>query len=284
MIDNGKNGLSVFELRSSKDYKQHYTYITTRIILVLILVSIPYAILFWQFSKPLAVGVAFLILLYLVSWSFLKWGLFKLARLMLVGTIHIGVLIYASAFGRELGIQLLLFPFIILPLAMFAPDEQPQIILSTLISVGSLGILEISNYSLSPITIRLSSDVTKYIFVTGHFVIMLILIIFVKIFTKGIFQLVTDKESACIDAARAELLGVHQTVVVLQHEINNALTSILSGADLLARNSMDKNSMSIANLIKQSGQRIQTVIQKLEAMRKIKHTPYLGSETMIDIS
>jgi signal transduction histidine kinase len=87
-----------------------------------------------------------------------------------------------------------------------------------------------------------------------------------------------EVERARRDTARA--VGV-----TVRHEINNALTSIIGNAELILRGAegLDPILASRIEDILRQGRRIQSVLDRLEALTEVRTTTYRGGVEMVDI-
>jgi PAS domain S-box-containing protein len=82
------------------------------------------------------------------------------------------------------------------------------------------------------------------------------------------------------------LAAYTQTVITLNHEINNPLTTVLGNLYLLekdVRKLKKKNLTHRLNIIQENCERIQNVIKKLEKIDELKTVSYLGETKMVDI-
>lgn len=84
----------------------------------------------------------------------------------------------------------------------------------------------------------------------------------------------------------ARLEGVQQVAVTLNHEINNALTTIIGNAQLIGAlgEPLPENKQIMLNVLLDQAQRIAEVTQKLSAMKAMKSVEYLEGrgEAMVD--
>ncbi|MBU0518970.1 PAS domain-containing protein [bacterium] len=82
------------------------------------------------------------------------------------------------------------------------------------------------------------------------------------------------------------LAAYTQTVITLNHEINNPLTTVLGNVYLLdkeAQSSKDTKLTMRLKVIQENCQRIQRVIKRLERIDELKTVSYLGSTKMVDL-
>lgn len=93
-------------------------------------------------------------------------------------------------------------------------------------------------------------------------------------------------DAALTERLERERLETTQAVAVtMRHEINNALTSLIGNAELILRraNELDPLVVARVNEIARQGRRIQTVLDRLEALSEIRTTTYYGGVQMIDL-
>ncbi len=82
------------------------------------------------------------------------------------------------------------------------------------------------------------------------------------------------------------LAAYTQTVITLNHEINNPLTTVMGNVYLLEKETgkkKDKNLAKRLKIIQDNCQRIQRVIQKMERINELKTVTYLGDTKMVDL-
>jgi len=177
-----------------------------------------------------------------------------------------------------MGIQMLFFAFLLLPLMMFSVNEQSKMIGALPIPVIAFAVLEASNYSLSPVSIHAPDLFVRWVNATGYFIVMSVLLAYAVVFGKAI------RSQATLRVAKAELVGIKKTVALLQHEINNALMGVLNGAILLENRLKDNAELfQLAAMIKVNSQRIAAIIQKIEVLKESKTSFYVGGIEMLDV-
>jgi signal transduction histidine kinase len=103
----------------------------------------------------------------------------------------------------------------------------------------------------------------------------------------------TDHEAdAPLDSAalserleRERLETTQAVAVTMRHEINNALTSLIGNAELILRRAEEVDAHTLARVreIAHQGRRIQTVLDRLEALTEIRTTTYYGGVQMIEL-
>jgi PAS domain S-box-containing protein len=103
----------------------------------------------------------------------------------------------------------------------------------------------------------------------------------------GIMRNVTELSRLQKKLLESERLAAYtQTVITLNHEINNPLTTVMGNLFLLEKEAQkydDEKIISRLNVIQANCQRIQNVIKKLERIEELKTIPYLGGTKMVDI-
>ncbi|HEX7345040.1 MAG TPA: PAS domain-containing protein, partial [bacterium] len=108
-----------------------------------------------------------------------------------------------------------------------------------------------------------------------------------KLGALGIMRNVTEISRLQKKLLESERLAAYtQTVITLNHEINNPLTTVLGNLFLLEKETQkydDEKISSRLNVIQANCQRIQNVIKKLERIEELKTIPYLGGTKMVDI-
>jgi len=108
-----------------------------------------------------------------------------------------------------------------------------------------------------------------------------------KIGALGIMHNVTEINRLQKKLLESERLAAYtQTVITLNHEINNPLTAVLGNAYLLEKDSkdlQDEKLMRRLKVIQENCLRIQKVIKKLERIDELKTVSYLGNTKMVDI-
>lgn len=84
---------------------------------------------------------------------------------------------------------------------------------------------------------------------------------------------------------RERLETTQAVAVTMRHEINNALTSLIGNAELILRrvDELDEQTASRVREIARQGRRIQTVLDRLEALTEIRTTTYYGGVQMIEL-
>jgi len=103
----------------------------------------------------------------------------------------------------------------------------------------------------------------------------------------GLMRNITETNRRQKKLLESERLAAYaQTVITLNHEINNPLTAVLGNLYLLekeARRLNDEKLLARLKVIQDNCQRIQNVIKKLERIDELKTVSYLGSTKMVDI-
>ncbi|GEM_PF-1995694 len=103
----------------------------------------------------------------------------------------------------------------------------------------------------------------------------------------GIMRNVTEINRLQKKLLESERLAAYtQTVITLNHEINNPLTTVLGNIFLLERDTKKLNDEKLEkriNVIQENCVRIQKVIKKLEKIDELKTVSYLGSTKMVDL-
>lgn len=108
-----------------------------------------------------------------------------------------------------------------------------------------------------------------------------------RIGALGIMRNVTELSRLQKKLLESERLAAYtQTVITLNHEINNPLTTVMGNLFLLEKETQKFNDEKISsrlNVIQANCLRIQNVIKKLERIEELKTIPYLGGTKMVDI-
>jgi PAS domain S-box-containing protein len=103
----------------------------------------------------------------------------------------------------------------------------------------------------------------------------------------GMMRNVTEIHRQHKKLLESERLAAYaQTVITLNHEINNPLTAVMGNLYLLekeARRPDDEKLLARLKVIQDNCQRIQNVIKKMERIDELKTVPYLGSTHMVDL-
>ncbi len=90
------------------------------------------------------------------------------------------------------------------------------------------------------------------------------------------------------DVLAARLETVRQLTITFNHEVNTALTTVLSGADALLYlgRSLPEDQQALIGTIKKQAERIRTFVERLSSLDEIRPVPYLedDDETMLDIT
>ncbi len=96
----------------------------------------------------------------------------------------------------------------------------------------------------------------------------------------------TARRSAEEALATAQwLAGIGQTALALQHEINNPLMALLTGAQLLAEDAAAPASYrEQAAAILEQTRRIAAVVKRLRELKQPRSVEYVGKARMIDLS
>jgi PAS domain S-box-containing protein len=103
----------------------------------------------------------------------------------------------------------------------------------------------------------------------------------------GIMRNVTELSRLQKKLLESERLAAYtQTVITLNHEINNPLTTVMGNVYLLekeAESRSDDKLLKRLDIIQENCKRIQQVIKKLERINELKTVSYLGSTKMVDL-
>lgn len=99
---------------------------------------------------------------------------------------------------------------------------------------------------------------------------------------KALWDELTATQDKLIEAERMAVIG--EMTVTLKHQINNPLQAIIGYADYLL-SSMDPSHEFYSQIeaICKGGERISELLGKLDHVRRVATTPYLGSGTMVDL-
>lgn len=108
-----------------------------------------------------------------------------------------------------------------------------------------------------------------------------------KIGALGIMRNVTEINHLQRKLLESERLAAYtQTVITLNHEINNPLTTVLGNLFLLEKETQQYQDAKLAERLKvihENSMRIQNVIKKLERIEELRTVSYLGNTKMLDI-
>jgi PAS domain S-box-containing protein len=108
-----------------------------------------------------------------------------------------------------------------------------------------------------------------------------------KVGALGILRNVSETKRQQKKLLESERLAAYtQTVITLNHEINNPLTAVLGNIYLLEKDAKKYNDDKLRErlrVIQENCLRIQHVIKKLERIDELKTVSYLGSTKMVDI-
>jgi PAS domain S-box-containing protein len=103
----------------------------------------------------------------------------------------------------------------------------------------------------------------------------------------GIMHNITELHRLQKKLLESERLAAYtQTVITLNHEINNPLTTVMGNVYLLEKETgkkKDKNLAKRLKIIQDNCRRIQHVIQKMEKINELKTVTYLGDTKMVDL-
>lgn len=80
------------------------------------------------------------------------------------------------------------------------------------------------------------------------------------------------------------LAGIGETVLAMQHEINNPLAVLLANAELLGTEISPADEREMVDAIVDSAWRIAGVVQELSELRSPRSVPYLAGRRMLDLS
>ena len=78
-------------------------------------------------------------------------------------------------------------------------------------------------------------------------------------------------------------MGIGETTLALQHEINNPLAALLMHASLLAGEA-ETPGMKEECVVIDMARRIADVVRRLTALKDPRPVPYLGTTAMIDLA
>lgn len=99
---------------------------------------------------------------------------------------------------------------------------------------------------------------------------------------KGLWDELAATQDRLIEAERMAVIG--ELTVTLKHEINNPLQTIIGYADyLLSSLEPSHEFYSKLEAICHGGERIAELLGKLDQVRHIATTPYLGESEMVDL-
>jgi PAS domain S-box-containing protein len=108
-----------------------------------------------------------------------------------------------------------------------------------------------------------------------------------KVGALGVLRNITESNRRQRKQLESERLAAYtQTVITLNHEINNPLTAVLGNLYLLekeTRRTGDEKALERLKIIQENCLRIQKVIKKLERIEELKTVSYLGETKMVDI-
>ncbi len=200
---------------------------TNRIAWLFILFSTPYAFIFYFLSPALGFCVIPFLLLYGVSLVFNRYGYYNLAKFNLLLWGSIGIMIYASAFGKESGIQMLYYAFSGVPLLIFSAHEITKKAIGIFIPLACFLIVSCSGYSLFP-KLMLSPEIQGYlytsVFLTVFSLIASYLFAFIWISNKSEKEL--EEANSQLEQKSIEIENKRQQAEELAQNLQHSYTEL----------------------------------------------------------
>jgi len=224
--------------------------------------------------------------LYVSSYILLKKGYGNLGRYSFLIWLNGGVVFFSSSFGRELGIQMLFFALVLLPVLTFSINERNKMLMAFPISIVAFLIVELTDYRLSPVVLHPDPSFVRWVNASGYIVVMGVLVVYVALLLNVILSFKIERDK--VIQSSAELRGIKKTMVLLKHEINNALTGSISGATILQKKLRNQGGadelIRLADIVKSNSERIADVIKKIDRIEAPSTTTYLNGIDMLDIN
>jgi serine phosphatase RsbU (regulator of sigma subunit) len=179
--------------------------LTKTIGIILFCVASPYIIIF-QFSGKPILGwlVVPIVSAFLASVWCVRLQKYTLAKFLLILPANIGAGFYAASFGKEAGIQLLYFAFIGFSVVIFDPKEKIKIFLATLVTVACVFTLEITHYTIFPLT-PTSPEYKQIIHWTAVSAVLLMIFLYIRFYALSNEQLLQNEHILRLDAEEKNL-------------------------------------------------------------------------------
>ena len=249
-----------------------------------ILVSFPWIIIFYLLNQPfLSASVIPFTCLFGVSFILnKKKQTITKHLLLLTGTL--ALTFYALFLGETANVQLIYFPLFVSIFMLFSIEEKKSIILWIIIFLISfIGIEFIFNFKLfTPINLADYSNLIIQLLMT--FIAIFLLIAEIITFLNEIKRLYKQNEYYKIKTLNERLNGIKETLIALNHTINNSLVSIIAGSKWIQINykNDEKIQKQIVNIY-ENGQIISNTLKKANKIKMPKSTEYVDGISMLDI-
>jgi len=203
-----------------------------------------------------------------------KQGFYNLSRSMLLGTINVGVFIYASSLGEATQIQNVFFFTLIAPLMLFHIKETRWIFFCVLQPAILWPILNLTNYHVVPVT-HLPENyvdfIAQSISVTNSAMIFYCTYYMFWAYQKSEDKLVSAKELAEQAQTKAEKLSQvkGKFLAMMSHELRTPLNGIIGTTQLLADNQDPQAHQKYTHLILSSSQLLLGILNDILDFEKI---------------
>ena len=179
--------ISLTQLCQSRLNKQHPLYKSifscNIIILALSLISFPYVFVFYPFSAILGIGVFIIICFYCLSLG-LNWFAFhNSARILFMFVCCFAAFLYASTFGKGLGIQVLFIVFTVMPNLICAYFEKSLRLLLSFVPISFFLILVGVDFSNAYIGIPTSNQFVSWVYPINFILVSFLLYLMMRYFS-----------------------------------------------------------------------------------------------------
>lgn len=163
----------------------------SRIGLSLGIVTIPYFFILRSGSVVFGNAVALVCFCFLLAPILTFFKRPNLARIALILTMNITVLVYSLALGKSSGVHLLFMANLIIPFVIFDAKEQGKMVSALFIAITLMAILEWQNY-MAPFQYSLTPNYLRLLHFTAMFFTAGVLIIIMLHFNRALKQILTD--------------------------------------------------------------------------------------------
>ncbi len=170
---------------------------------------------------------------------------FNAARIGLVVSCGVCLAVFASLFGRDSGIQLVLFPIVGFPLICFEPAERRQLWACTGFIVAAYLGLELSDYQLVPASV-VEPAIQRSIYLTVVLTTFLLTLLPLRLFylasaraeqrltrSNAELQRVNDQLNRARDGAVQASHAKSLFLANMSHELRNPLNAIIGYSELI---------------------------------------------------